>query len=123
MWIVRYGGVVRGRWVVGGDREEVVSSGGEEVVGGCSWANIVRGSTWTHSVTPPPHSDLCDAAERAGRSCSPRVGWGPVAPLTIRRHADGHRVAFLCESEHGEWCCSNCSRNYHSFSSLTQHLH
>ena len=31
-------------------------------------------------------------------------------------------VAFLYEAEHGEWCCSNCTRNYHSFSSLTQHL-
>ena len=47
--------------VVGGDREEVVSSGGEEVVGGCSWADVVRGSTGTHSVTSPPHSDLCAA--------------------------------------------------------------
>ena len=47
--------------MVGGDQEEVVSSGGEEVVGGCSWAHVFRGSTWTCSVTLPPHSDLCAA--------------------------------------------------------------
>ena len=66
-----------GREVVGGDREEVVSSGGEEVGGGCSWADV-RGSTGTRSVTPPPHSDLCAAAERAGRSSAAMrtgIGW------------------------------------------------
>ena len=121
------------RKVVGGDREEVVVAGGqeeevmaggqEEVVTGCSWADVVRRGTRTDSaVTPPPHSDLAAAAERAGRSLSPRLGWGPVAPLTLRRHADGRHVAFICESEHWEWCCNSCNRNYHSFSSLTQHL-
>ena len=127
------GEVLSGSERVGGDREEVVVAGGqeeevmaggqEEVVAGCSWADVVRRGTRTDSaVTPPPHSDLAAAAERAGRSLSPRLGWGPVAPLTLRRHADGRHVAFICESEHWEWCCNSCNRNYHSFSSLTQHL-
>ena len=108
--------VVSGQGVVAVDREEAVavSGGSEEVGGGCSWADVVRGRT--RGATPPA------AAGRSVRPCSPRVGWGPVAPLTIRRHTDGRQVAFICESERWEWCCNNCNRNYHSFSSLTQHL-
>ena len=108
------GEVVVEEVVVDREEEVLVSSESEEVVGGCSWADVVRGRT--RGVTPPA------AAGRSGRPCSPRVGWGPVAPLTIRRHTDGRQVAFICESERWEWCCNNCNRNYHSFSSLTQHL-
>ena len=46
-----------------------------------------------------------------------------MAPLTICCHTDGLHVAFICESERWEWCCNNCNRNYHSFASLTRHLH
>ena len=87
--------------------------------GGTSSPAVLRGVGRGASITV----GVVAAAEIPSTDRSPDSERRPAPPLVeVKVRTDGSRVGFICEFPDCVWYCSECSRNYHNFASLTQHL-